>query len=596
MGDLISAFCQGIDAPPAFDLAGSDLVLSFGAGLAEAWWGLPQAARARDGESGRTPRWVQIDARVSRTAAGADEWVPIRPGTYGALALGLAYFILKEGLYDAEAISRHAAGWEDWTDEGGTKHLGLRRLILRHGRPDFVSSRTGIPVPRLVALAKSFGTAEAPVAIWDHAVAWRTGGLSDALAIHALNILCGRLNRPGGVLVQSPLSLPGPLTGKGLSQASPVHASWPRTSEQGARAPTLLFLYCSNPVASAPDRGEVAEAIAQVPLVVSFSPFLDESARHADLVLPDHTYLERWQDALAPSSVAYPVWGVVQPVTPPLHDTRATGDVLLDIAGRLGGGLQELTRWSSVEQLVHERGVSLAAARRGSAFVQAFRRKELRELEGRGWWLPHDEPAEEYWQAILESGGWFDPFYDFHDRSAASQHPDGRVWVYPAEARRRLQDSGQPLAEGFLPLSEEDGGAEQAADGPFPLLLLPYRVLTLASGGTALMPWLLEGLGLLTGSSWEVWAEVNPETVRELGLRPGQRVRVESDHGSFTASVRPFAGAQPGVVNVPYGLHTRVAGWGQPHQANPLAAVGNRVDTVTGLPDWYGARVRLIPA
>jgi anaerobic selenocysteine-containing dehydrogenase len=108
------------------------------------------------------------------------------------------------------------------------------------------------------------------------------------------------------------------------------------------------------------------------------------------------------------------------------------------------------------------------------------------------------------------------------------------------------------------------------------------------------MPWLLEHLGVLTGQSWETWVEVNPETARERGLRSGQRVRVESSEGTFEATVRLFAGAQPDVVNVPYGLHTRVDGWGEPRGANPLVAVGQRTDPVSGLPDWYSTRVRVV--
>lgn len=594
----IVRMCQGIAAPPAYDLAGADLVLSFGAALAEAWWSLPQAARARDGDTGRSPRWIQADVRLSRSAVSANEWVPVRPGTYGTLAMGLAYVIVKEGLYDTDAISRDVSGWEDWTAPDGTRHVGFRTLVLRNGRPDEVSARTGVPIARLTALAKTFGTARRAVAIWDQGVAWRTGGLADALAIHALNTLTGRLNRQGGLMVQATMPLlPGPVDHADsgtidLLKAPLTSTSWPATKGTPGTPSQVLFLYHANPMASAPGRDAVRQALAQVPLVVSFSPFFDESARYANLLLPDHTYLERWQDGFAPASVPSPVWGVVRPVVTPLQNTRATGDVILGLASRLGGEAATWARWTSVEELVHQRGLALAAANRGSAFVNRFRQNELRELEGRGWWLPHGQSPDESWQTILDSGGWFDPFLDYQDGSGLSQHPDGRVWIFPAEARQRLQKSGQPLAEGFLPVDPAPSKGEPS--GEFPLLLVPFRVMTLASGGVALMPWLLEHLGVLNGSAWETWVEVAPETAGKQGLQSGQRVRIESSNGAFEAVVRVFPGAQPGVVNVPYGLHTRVEGWGEPNGANPLLATGGGDDPASGLPDWYSTRVRLV--
>jgi anaerobic selenocysteine-containing dehydrogenase len=625
MGELIAAFCraygtdriavddyrdgsadvmrlsQGINAPPAFDLPSSDLVVSFGAGLSEAWWASPLAAQARDHDRGRGPRWIQIDVRLSRTAVSADRWIPIRPGTYGTLALGVAYLLAREGLFDLEMMSERVAGWEAWTDERGESQEGFRSLVLRHGRPEDVATRTGVSIAQLTELARAFGTARSPVAIWDHAVSWRRTGLADALAIHALNVLRGSVNRRGGVLVQAPVTLPGPLEamppGTGdLSRHPLTSTSWPPDPAAAAPPAKVLFMYQSNPVASGSSGDDVRRALARVPLVVSFSPFFDESAKHANFILPDCTYLERWQDAPAPAAVAFSAWGVVQPVIKPLYDTRATGDVILDLAARLGGDVNVWSRWSSVEDIVKERGMALAGAPRGSAFIDRFRQAELRALEERGWWMPHGQSPEEYWRTIVDTGGWFDPRDDHGDRTALSQHPDGRVWIFPAEARRRIRSAGAPLAEGFLPtVAAAPDSAGGPSPGSYPLLLVPFRVLTLASGGTPLMPWLLEHLGVLAGHAWETWAEINPATARELGLRMGQRVRVESKQGSFEATLRVFAGAQPGVVNVPYGLHSHVTGWGESRGANPLAAVGNSVDAVSGLPDWYSTSVRVIP-
>jgi anaerobic selenocysteine-containing dehydrogenase len=589
---------QGIRAAPAFDLEASDFVLSFGAGLSEAWWSLPLAARARQADGRPRTRWVQVDERHSRTAARADEWVPIRPGTYGALAVGILSVILKEGLYAAEGIQERVEGLEDGRDEAGQVVPGLRGLVLRHGRTEEISERTGVPPETLVRVAKAFASAERPVAVWDQTVSWRNGGLADALAIHTLNVLVGALNRPGGVLVQPSPPWPA-LGGRGGHGAPRTHptltsADWARRSVDQGGLLEALFLYYANPVASAPDPAVAVRALERIPLVVSFSPFLDESARYAHLVLPDHTYLERWQDAPAPASVPIRVWGIVQPMQPPLHDTRATGDWLLELAARLGGEVGKQLPWSSVEDLVQERGQSLAEAPMGSWMLPAFRREELRELEARGWRVPHGLSAEDYWVRLRDSGGWFDPYYDYHDRSTVSQHRGGKVRIFPPGARERIRRSQPGLVAEFLPLREEPKAAEPGETHR--LRLLPYRVMTLASGGTPLMPWLLENLGVLTGDAWETWAEINPETGRQLGLRSGQRVRIQSEVGEFTAHLTFYAGAQPGVVNVPYGLHAAIDGWGRADGANPLHATGDRRDSTTGLPDWYSTWVRVVPA
>ena len=569
---------QGRSLRPSFDLERASMVLSFGAPLSEAWWSLPQAARARAVQPDESRRWVQADTRLSRTAAAAHRWLPVRPGTYGTLALTIAYVLLKEGLYDSDWIHRGVTGFDDEVDEAGRTVPGFRSLVLRHGRPDSVADRIGLPVETIVQVAKEFGRSPRPLAVWDHAVMWRAGGLDDALAIHALNLLSGSLQRPGGVYFEPPDVLPS------LEQEAPM--STPDvTGVEGLRATDwadrilagteveVLFLHQSNPVASAPDPDKVKRALDRIPLVVSFSPFLDETAQRAHLVLPDHTYLERWQDAVAPASVPYSVWGLVQPVTDPMHDTRATGDVLLDLAARMDGEVSTAFPWPDMETLIRQRTQHLAAMKRGNLFATAFRQSEGRELATRGWWIPHDLGASVFWSKVRETGGWSDPYYDDVGRTGASERADRRVFL--------------PPPGGSLVSAEAPGTPE------YPLLLVPYRVLTLASGSTPLMPWLLENPGPLTGAAWEAWVEVNPSTAKELDLVADRKVRVVSEHGEFQARLKIHSGAQPGVVTAPYGFHSWVEGWGSLDPANPLAAVGDRRDPVTGMPDWYSTHVRV---
>jgi anaerobic selenocysteine-containing dehydrogenase len=128
--DVIMGLMHGIQRRPAYDLERSGAVLSFGAPLFDAWWSPLQAYVAfgrpasGNGRPSNRPHFIQVDTRFSRTAARAHEWVGIRPGTHGVLALGIAYVLLKEELVDAAFLARHVSGFEDATDASGAVREG----------------------------------------------------------------------------------------------------------------------------------------------------------------------------------------------------------------------------------------------------------------------------------------------------------------------------------------------------------------------------------------------------------------------------------------------------------------------------------------
>ena len=95
-----------------------------------------------------------------------------------------------------------------------------------------------------------------------------------------------------------------------------------------------------------------AKTFAEIPFIVSFSPYMDDSTHFADLVLPDHTPLERWQDDPLFLNNGFPVLGIRQPVIGPLYQTKATGDVLLTMAKSLGGEFQTAFPWNDFKEVM----------------------------------------------------------------------------------------------------------------------------------------------------------------------------------------------------------------------------------------------------
>ena len=114
------------------------------------------------------------------------------------------------------------------------------------------------------------------------------------------------------------------------------------------------FVAGANPYYSMPDSNMVKKAFEKIPLVVSFSPYMDESAKNADLILPNHTYLERYEDVPTPVGFQKPVIGLSKPVVEPQFNTQHIGDVIIQLANTMGGSLSDAFPWDSYEACLEE--------------------------------------------------------------------------------------------------------------------------------------------------------------------------------------------------------------------------------------------------
>jgi anaerobic selenocysteine-containing dehydrogenase len=598
----VMGLMHGIPRPPAYDLEHSDFVLSFGAPLFESWWSPLQAfaAYAGRGEARARPsRYVQVDTRFSRTAAHAHEWAGVRPGTHAVLALGLAYVLLRDELFDPAFVAQHVTGFDDFTDARGTRHEGFRSLVMRRFRTEDVSAVTGVPVARITALARAFGESQAPVAVLGSDVTHAPNGLLGGLAVHSLNVLVGRVNQPGGVLFGhevplAPLTKPfmddaarAGLRTRAIPEGGPPHGDGDRalrfaeTVADAAESPIdTLLVYYANPLASTSRPDTWRRALDRLPFVVSFSPFMDETARYADLVIPDLLPYERWQDAPAPASYPYPVWALARPLVTPPTTTVPTADALLALAARLGGAVARSLPYADMEALLQSRARGLFEARRGMLLGGRFEREHHRAMEARGWWLPEHSEFSAFWTDLVERGGWTDLF---SAGATLARTRSGRIELMPPDLEQTLADVGSTSAP-YIDVATV--GSEP--DAEFPLRLLPYRVSTLASGTLGLQRWLAERPGLFPEVHWTPWVEVAPTTAEGLGMADATPVWVISRRGRYRALLKRFPGTAPENVCAPYGLRHPDG-----ELANPLALLDGTRDPLTGLPAWSTTFVRL---
>ena len=545
---------QGVEAAAAYDVENAAFVLAFGSGWLEGSASPVGAARAygiaRRGRKQGRVRVVHVEPRLSVSASRADEWIPLVPGSEGVLALGLVHMVLREGLEARELLDEWSSGFEP-----------LRAAVLRDFHPDAVSERTGVPVATIIRVARQFASTRPAVAIGDDRNGPGAQSPATGMAIHALNAVVGAIHAPGGVLTPAQVPLDP------LPQAPPDE-----TTERGRAFPSLaagraaggdlaalqawldgggghpihvLLAYGADPVAALGGGEGARAAIRRVPFLVSFSSFLDETARQADVVLPNHTYLERWQDDPTFTSRGFPVLGTRRPVSKPRHDTRDAAEVLAALGRGVGGPPGKVFPWPTFADALRQSVRGIHRSGRGALFDVPEAEAWVVTMETNGWRASSFGSFDAFWEGLTARGGWWDPVYDFGERARVLRTPSRKLEFAPLS---RALEPGPAGGAAALAIA-----AAPAAPEGFPLRLHLYPLLAAFGDSQGPLPWVQDVLGRELGQSWTAWVELAPADAAPLGLEDGARVRVESAAGSVEARARVWAGVRPGVAAMPVG-------------------------------------------
>ena len=505
---------------PYYDIRNARYVLSFGADYLNTWLSPVHNClgfgHSRQGNGGSRGRFVQIEPRMSLSGAAADEWLPARPGSEGFLALGIARLLVADGRYRGDDV-------DAW------------RSALGSYSPERVAEATGVPAETVTRLAHEFGRADPALAIGGSAAAAPTNGVDILVAVNALNYLAGNIGKPGGMVFNPPPAI----------RAVERRASFQtmRNLIEDARAGDidLLVVNGANPAFTLPRIAGFMDALASIPAIVSLSSFLDETTLMADVLLPSHTYLESWGDDVPQPGVGFSVAAISQPVVAPLYKTRATGDILLSLAGKVG--LADAFPWPSMEEYLK------------AGWRQIHERDQA----------PGDFDA--FWRDVLVAGVWGENV----------RH----------EAGKRV---GADVVGGIrMPAPRFAGDADD-----YPFILHPYLSTAMRDGRGANLPWMQELPDPMTSVVYGSWVELNPATAKQLGLADGDIVTVTSNVGSIEAPVVVFQAVMPDVVAMPIGQgHTALGRYARNRGANPLQILAPETDPASGSLATGATRVAL---
>ncbi|MFJ9639726.1 molybdopterin-dependent oxidoreductase [Streptomyces sp. NPDC101178] len=498
-----------------------------------------------------------IDPRRTRTARLADRHVAIRPGADALLLAAMAHVLLQEKLADPGVLAEHLEG----ADELAAALAGFT--------PDAVAAACDVDAATITALAREL--AAAPTA----AVYGRIGsctvehGTLASWLVDVLNILTGNLDRPGGTLFPLSATARAPreaapgngfALGRWRSRVSghpeakgelPIAALAEEIETPGEGRIRALVVLAANPVLSAPDGDRLDAALAgHLDFMVSVDPYLNETSRHADVVLPPPppSQSAHFDFAFNSFAVHNQVRYTRAPV--PLEDGRMDES---EIHARLilaVGGMH-----GAPPSAVDDLAITTALTKAGAP-------KELAaELTG-------DSGPERRLDLMLRLG----PYGLTLDRLLA--HPHG-IDLGPLKPRvpevlrtrsGRIELLPAPIAADLPRLRRALG------DRPAPLVLVGRRHLRSNNS------W-MHNVGSLSGGSNVCTLQIHPDDAARLGLVDGTTVRIESAGGGIEAPAEITDTVRSGVVSLPHGWgHSRPGTRMSVAAAHPGANVNQLLD------------------
>ncbi len=558
----------------AYDLPRTNYILSFGASILESYKPLARGLRMWGKIRRERPnraKVVVIDPRHSVTAVRADRWLPINPGTDGALAMAIANVIISEGLYDAGFISNWTAGFDEY-----------RALALGNYSPESVAAITGIPADTIRQTAREFAQTK-PAIAWRGrgATSWPNGAYT-SYAIFCLNALVGSIDVPGGVIYQeSPEYRPMPeITEDGIAREG---KSKPRldlgktdlfpaaevvTNQVAdsilANKPYAIEMaigFNSNFNMTAPGAWRWDDALKKVPYYVHVAPFVSEMAGYADIVLPAGTFMEEWAYDHSPPGSGFAEVRLKQPAVAPVYDTKSIFEIVLSLSQSFGGAVAESFHGigDSAEMFVRYRTGTL---------------------------MP--------WDQLKEQGVWVGPAYQYYKYDRIFQTPSGKFEFRSGNLEALLKKTGADRLA-YLPHYEEAKFLGES--NSYPLLLSSYEPLLAVENGSQNYPWAQEMFLVMQGMGWTNFIEINRRTADDMGIKDGDMVWVESPFGKIKAKARAHEGLHPGMVSIARGQGHYASGkWARGMGVNPNEIIGVDYDRISGQAAFFNTRVKVYKA
>lgn len=292
--------------------------------------------------------WI-IDTHKTYTFSQAHEHIYVKPGSDGALALGMLHIIHRDGLADIDFIKKHVQGYDELVKE-----------VLLDFTPGKAAEICGVSVERMTEFAHAYAKSKAPFIRLGSGLSRYGNGAMTCRAINALPAVVGAWQYPGGGLLSSASG--SKFIGKDVMQQAHVHAPAKRLmpmiklgemliNPEGTKVHSL-YIFSSNPAITAPDQNVVRRGLMRDDLfTVVHERFFTDTCKYADIILPATTSVEH--DDIYNSYGHYTI-GTGYKLIEPIGESRSNWQVIAELAKRMGleDDFFDLSEKDLIEQIV----------------------------------------------------------------------------------------------------------------------------------------------------------------------------------------------------------------------------------------------------
>ncbi|MBF0234121.1 MAG: molybdopterin-dependent oxidoreductase [Desulfamplus sp.] len=552
-----------------------------------------------------------VDPRLSATAAKADEWVPVKPGGDGAMAIAIMHQILISGLWHKDfvgdfndGVNRFKAGEtvneEDFTEIHTNGLVKFWNLELKDRSPEWAESKTGISAEQIKRIAIDFGKA-AP-----HAISWVGGGPVmqirggyASMACHALNGIVGSVDNIGGTLTANKeytssfpseaafvddvakaglafgkkngkidhrgrLEFPCLSEGKSGGGVITNNAADGILNEDPSEIKVAIG-YMNNFPFSAPQGQRWEKALAKIPFLAHLTTHASEFTWFADIVLPaTHTMTEKWGYVKSHGN-GYRHVTLLQPIVKPLWDLKADEtEVPWLIAKKLAEkGFDNLLR--------HFQEYKDPETEKPPTNESEFALYALKYATQNLWDPQKYKGGDKFngWEDFRSTGVWNSDPYPFRKRWSQMKTKTKKFEFYSETLKEALEGHAQKhgvTVDEVMKVTKYEARGEMAfiphyeeplmrgSESEYPFVHVDYKSRLNREGRSANAPWYYELKDLDPGDvNFEDVAKFNPIDAKKLGLNDGDQIKLISETGELTCTAKLWEGVRPGTIAKCYG-------------------------------------------